>query len=241
MKALILAAGRGSRLCTLTQDRPKCLVEAKGKILLDWQTEALKGAGIQDITLVGGYMSELLPTKGYNVIINNDWSVTNMVMSLLKAKTILNENECIISYADIIYPSSTVSELLKETDDIAITYNTEWLDVWSNRFDDPLSDAETFKIDEFGYLTEIGKKANSVEEIEGQYMGLLKIKPSGFKKICNVVDSLALEEKNKLDMTSLLQKLITENIKIKAIPIDGNWFEIDNEEDLECFNNFKFR
>ena len=47
MKAIILAAGRGSRLLSLTEDRPKCLVEAGGKPLLAWQIEALRGAGIQ--------------------------------------------------------------------------------------------------------------------------------------------------------------------------------------------------
>ena len=52
MKAIILAAGRGSRMKLLTDEIPKCLVKLRGKSLLDWQLSALRAAGITDIALV---------------------------------------------------------------------------------------------------------------------------------------------------------------------------------------------
>ena len=52
MKDIILAAGRGSRMKNLTADRPKCLVELRGKALLDWQLEALRAAGVTEIAIV---------------------------------------------------------------------------------------------------------------------------------------------------------------------------------------------
>ena len=52
MKAIILAAGRGSRMGELSEDSPKCLVEVCGRTLLSWQIAALHGAGIEDIGLI---------------------------------------------------------------------------------------------------------------------------------------------------------------------------------------------
>lgn len=238
MKAIILAAGRGSRLCTLTQDKPKCMVELKNKPLLYWQIEALNGAGINDIYVVSGYLKEKIVANNIKLLENTRWSETNMVMSLLVAKEVLLTNTCIISYADIVYPPETIQKLVTDNiDDIIITYNTQWFDLWKERFEDPLSDAESFKIDNNGYLVEIGKKTNNLDDIQGQYMGLLKFTPKGSKIIIDYVYSLPNEQQDKLDMTSLLNKLIENKIKIKAIPIHGNWYEIDNENDLKLANN----
>ncbi|MBK1652709.1 sugar phosphate nucleotidyltransferase [Halorhodospira halochloris] len=60
MRAIILAAGQGTRLRPLTDDRPKCMVELEGKPLLEHQLEVLRGAGIEDIHVVGGYRAEWL-------------------------------------------------------------------------------------------------------------------------------------------------------------------------------------
>ena len=54
MRAIILAAGRGSRMKKLTEMHPKCLIKFKGKSLLDWQIEAIKKVGIENIALVTG-------------------------------------------------------------------------------------------------------------------------------------------------------------------------------------------
>ena len=71
MKAIILAAGRGSRMKKLTDERPKCLVKLRGKTLLDLQLDALKSAGISQIAIVTGYKRKLLANRGlqefYNV------------------------------------------------------------------------------------------------------------------------------------------------------------------------------
>ena len=73
MKAIILAAGRGSRMRKLTDENPKCLVLLRGKSLLDWQLEALRGAGIKQISIVTGYKRELLLDKGLKEFNNNRW------------------------------------------------------------------------------------------------------------------------------------------------------------------------
>ena len=55
MNAIILAAGRGSRMKNLTSDKPKCLVQLNGKTLIQWQLDALNQAGISNIAVVTGY------------------------------------------------------------------------------------------------------------------------------------------------------------------------------------------
>ena len=60
MKAIIIAAGTGSRLNPLTDDKPKCMLELNGKTLLQYQIEALRGAGIDRIVLIKGYRKEML-------------------------------------------------------------------------------------------------------------------------------------------------------------------------------------
>lgn len=82
MKAIILAAGRCSRMKDLTDDRPKCLVELRGKPLLEWQLIALRAAGISEIAIVTGYKRELLCNRGLHEFHNPRWADTNMVSSL---------------------------------------------------------------------------------------------------------------------------------------------------------------
>ena len=66
MKAVILAAGRGSRMNTTTNDRPKCLTKFRKKSLLDYQLEALRSNGINNIALVTGYLASKLDS--YNLV-----------------------------------------------------------------------------------------------------------------------------------------------------------------------------
>jgi L-glutamine-phosphate cytidylyltransferase len=59
-RAIILSAGKGSRLLPLTAERPKCLIELAGKTLLDWQLDALCAAGIREIVVVTGFRPDLV-------------------------------------------------------------------------------------------------------------------------------------------------------------------------------------
>lgn len=112
MKAIVLAAGRGSRLGSLTNDNPKCLTELFGKSLIEWQVKALNEAGINEIAIVRGYKKEKINIKNATYFDNDIWDKTNMVMSLYKADEWLQKYECIISYSDIIYKSEVI-DLLK--------------------------------------------------------------------------------------------------------------------------------
>lgn len=235
MRAIILAAGRGSRMGQLTAEIPKCLVKLGGKPLLEWQTGALLAAGVERIAIVTGWQPEQLANKGLDTFHNPRWSQTQMVVSLSCASQWLVADTCIVSYSDIFYPASAVRALMDAAADVAITYDPNWLSLWARRFADPLSDAESFDIDSSGRVTDIGRKTADARRIKGQYMGLLKFTPSGWRRTAGYLDGMASVERERLDMTGLLQRLTAAGIEVMAVPVAGPWGEVDSASDLALY------
>jgi choline kinase len=236
MKAIILAAGRGSRMKSKTDDNPKCLVKLDGEALLDRQLRALRDGGADQIAIVTGYRGEMLEGRADATFHNPRWSETNMVSSLATASDWLEREPVIISYSDIFYDPSAV-EALRDCDaDIAITFDRHWERLWEARFDDPLLDAETFRTDGDGRLVEIGGKPRSTDEIKGQYMGLLRFSPAGWAEFQAMREELDDAARDKLDMTSALQNVIRRGrVPIAALPYEATWGEIDSEDDLAVY------
>ena len=233
MKAIILAAGRGSRMKDLTDERPKCLIELRGKPLLDWQLLALREAGISEIAIVTGYKHELLANRGLKEFHNPRWDETNMVSSLACAEEWLDVESCIVSYSDIFYSASAVTALIESRFGLAVTYDENWRALWEKRFGDPLLDAETFRLTAEGTLAEIGNRPETVAEVEGQYMGLLRFTPSGWREVQRIRSLLPKEVRDSMHMTGTLQRVIAENrVQIAALPYVGDWGEVDSAEDL---------
>jgi L-glutamine-phosphate cytidylyltransferase len=234
-RAIILAAGRGSRMGGLTAEEPKCFARLHGKRLLDWQLRALRGAGMEPIALVRGYRAECFvdPVTYFD---SPRWQHSNMVRTLLAADTWLSTDACIVSYSDIVYRAETVSRLAQTESDLAIAYDPAWLDLWSQRFQDPLLDAETFRLDRAGNLLEIGERASTLAEIQGQYMGLLKFTPAGWARVRQLLAALSEPEVDRLDMTSLLRLGLRAGWQIAVSPVCGAWGEVDAERDLELYH-----
>lgn len=236
MKVIILAAGRGSRMKNHTDERPKCLVELRGKPLLEWQLAAIREAGVTEIAIVTGYKREMLSAYGLVEFHNPRWVETQMVTSLVCASEWLEKDLCIVSYSDIFYEASAIRALMESSADIAVTYDPNWLELWTNRFGDPLLDAETFRLNPDGTLAEIGNKPKTLDEIKGQYMGLLRFTPAGWKEVVRMREGLTQELRDKMHMTGTLQRLIfTENKKVTALPYIGYWGEVDTYEDLALY------
>ena len=234
MKALILAAGRGARLGGLNGDAPKCLVPLAGRPLLEWQLAALRGACVEEIGVVRGYRAHLLDGRGLVTFENRCWARTNMVASLACAGRWLHTGPTIVSYSDIFYGTATVATLIAAPGDIAITYDPDWLTLWSRRFADPLSDAETFRL-EGSRVVDIGGRATDVDEVNGQYMGLLKITPAGWIAIDGYLATLSTERRDTLDMTGLLSALVAAGHSVGGVPVSGPWGEVDSASDLTLY------
>jgi choline kinase len=235
MRAIILAAGRGSRLGVHTESQPKCLVELAGKSLIHWQHDALRSAGVEQIAVVRGYQAESLPTYFDAVFDNPRWSQTNMVTTLRCAAEWLATEPCLVAYSDIVYHPAILCALMRAEGPLAITYDRCWQALWQARFTEPLLDAESFQLTPGGDLSEIGGRAASLEAIEGQYMGLLKFTPQGWHATEAWLAQRSPAEQDRMDMTSLLAGLLKEEVRIAAVPVSGGWCEVDSADDLSLY------
>jgi len=236
MRALILAAGRGSRLGQLGDDRPKCLVELAGKPLIERQMAALRHGGAEEIGVVRGYRAEMIDYPSVTCFTNQRWAETNMVMSLNCAARWLRSGPVIVSYADIFYRSELVRDLAAAPGQLVVTYDKDWRNLWTRRFADPLTDAETFRINAEGRLLEIGGKTTRIEDIQGQYMGLLKFTPPAWNAAEELLGTLDPATRDRLDMTGLLARLLAaSDIPIATFGTHGQWGEIDNLADVALY------
>ncbi len=241
MKAIILAAGRGSRMKGFTDDVPKCLVKLAGKTLLERQLAALRSAGVDEIAIVRGYHGELLEGFGATLFENPDWQTTNMVASLRCAGRWLSSGDCIVSYSDIFYGAATISRLIQAKGLLAVAYDPDWRWLWEKRFADPLSDAESFRLNSGGEIVDIGRRTATYDDVQGQYMGLLRFCPATWTKVVSLLDGMLAADAGRIDMTSLLSRLIHAGVTIDAVPIAERWGEVDAASDLFLYEELALR
>lgn len=249
---IILAAGCGTRLQPYTKDRPKCMVELHDRPLIQWHLATARAVGITDITLVGGYRADLLPTENVTVVHNEQFDSTNMVASLLCARDRFT-HRVIVAYGDILYNTAVLKRLLDAPDEISVVIDRAWRAYWQQRCDDPLDDAESLRLATDGRILDIGQPPRSVEEIEGQYIGLMSFSGQGLSALLEFCDSAADAHANgkqivpcprpfpKWYMTDLLQALIARGVYVRSLAIDGGWLEVDNGRDLRLAERMTVR
>lgn len=248
MRLIVLAAGSGTRLRPLTDDRPKCLVEVAGRTLLEWQIEAAARVGIQDVVVVGGHRAERLDGSGVRVVLNPAFETTNMVQSLFRARDFFGDG-FIASYGDIAYSVDVLRELVGNAAPIGVAVDTNWRAYWDARFEDPLSDAESLRIDARGLITSIGRTEPDIDMIEAQFMGLVAFRNSGVTSLEAAYDTAFADERagrapfgsnvslDRMFMTDLLQGLIDGGKPIAAVTVAGGWIEVDSMRDLAIAEN----
>lgn len=236
MKVIILAAGRGSRMKSSTEILPKGMVSIFGQPILQHAFNTLEKAGIKrdDIAIVTGYNKEKINYEGVTYFHNEIWADTNMFYSLTQAKEWLEQEPCIMCYSDILFSTEPILKLLESTADLTMTSYTGFWNLWENRFENPLEDLETFILKN-GTLTEIGAKPESKEQVMGQYMGLLKITPKSWADIQEAIQKPMKKTVKKLDMTTLLQHLLSLGHSISVLDCNNLWLECDNEEDIKLY------
>jgi len=246
MKAIILAAGEGQRLRPLTDNKPKCLVELFGKNLLDWKIELLKKFDISDIIIVTGYKNEKIDLNHIKFYRNNLYQSTNMVETLFCARDEFDDSILVI-YGDIIFEAKVLESILKNKDEISVVIDQNWKEYWKIRFNNPLDDAESLMLDKDGFIDSIGQKVNNINEISGQYIGLIKFSKKSIQKILKFYDEMKEKSKKGINplnpnllfeesyMTDFLQSMINFGFKIKAIPVKNGWLELDSINDYNTY------
>ncbi|HEX5179788.1 MAG TPA: NTP transferase domain-containing protein [Gemmatimonadaceae bacterium] len=107
-KAVILAAGRGTRLGTLAEEMPKCLLPVGGKAPLDHHLDSLAAAGIQDVTVVVGFEGDRVAAHAAGrcrIVVNDRYETTNSIVSLHLAGAHLRGHAFVMQNADVLYQS----------------------------------------------------------------------------------------------------------------------------------------
>jgi L-glutamine-phosphate cytidylyltransferase len=240
MKMLILAAGQGKRLRPLTDNIPKCMVRYKDKPIIDHIIETAKRCGIEEIAVVSGYkkniLEEYLKESNLKFYSNYQFDSSNMVTTLFCAKKFMDD-DLIISYADIVYNDQVLEKLIKFDDNFGVIVDRKWKELWLKRMANPLDDAETLKIKN-GQIVELGKKPKNYMDVEGQYIGLIKISKKIINEVIKFYENLDKnsiyngQDFKKMYLTSFIQIAINNSFKIKPVFINGGWIEIDSPDDL---------
>ncbi len=243
-RAIHLAAGEGSRLRPITNDRPKPLVELDGRSMLERNVDTLNAVGVTDQVVVTGYRSDQIEKLGYETEHNPIYDETDMVYSLFCAEDRFPEDrDLIISYGDIVYEPEVVNNLLESDAEVAVVVDKDWDELWGARFDDPLEDAETLKMDEEGQILEIGSEPEDYDEIEAQYIGLIKIRSDFIEEFRETYYSLSEperegEKRSSVEMTRFIQYFVDNGRDVEAVPVNNGWLEVDTTEDLKMYRDW---
>lgn len=240
--AIHLAAGEGTRLRPLTNDRPKPLVELGGTSLLERNVETLERAGVDEQVVVTGHEGDQIRDLGLETVHNEVYDETEMVYSLFRAADEFPDEgagDLVISYGDIVYEQEVVEELLACDAPMGIVVDRQWRALWEARFDDPLEDAETLSLDDQGRIQSIGDTPSDYDDIDAQYTGLLKVRNDHVEPLIDVYRELDDQQDGyvSIDTTAFLQGLIDDGWHLQAVPVDGGWLEVDTLSDLEHYRS----
>jgi len=238
-KAIIIAAGLGSRLNPLTNDKPKCLLEIASKSILQHQIDTLRSCAIVDISVVKGYKKEKINYPNITYYENIDYHNNNILTSLFYAEDEM-DSPFIFSYSDIIYKKDILEKLLESKSDISLIVDTDWEKQYENRKKHPVSEAELVKVKD-NKIIEIGKNVIPKDSY-GEFIGLAKFSKKGteilkkeYHRVLNEFKNRPFQKASSLKkayLTDMIQELIDKGHSISNVDIQGNWMEIDTDEDL---------
>ncbi len=241
-KALIIAAGLGSRLKKHTENLPKCMLDFGGKTLLQRQLDSYKKFGIKDISLIRGYKKEKIRYKGIKYFENTDYKNNNILNSIFYAEKIINGN-IIISYSDILFNSSVVERTINSDHDISVVVDIDWRGYYVGRKDHPISEAENVIFNSNNEVEKIGKINTDNEEVHGEFIGMIKLSNRGteifkehfhrLKKIYWNKPFQRAKSFQKAYLTDFIQELVDIGIKVHCVIIESGWKEIDTVEDYK--------
>ena len=242
MKVIILAAGIGSRLMPLTNDRPKCMVKLLDDTLIERQIKIFHSYDINDITIVTGYKNEVIDMPNVNYVNNPNYEITNMNESLFCALKPSNSS-VLVTYGDIVFEPKIVQQMLEITNDIRLAVRINWKEYYQNRTMHPLSEAENVLI-ENGRILETRKNISKALENQqiGEFLGIMMLSSEQIKILLERYSDLkknhtgTFHSSSSLHMaylTDMLQEMIDFGVRINPVFAEGKWFEIDTLEDIK--------
>ena len=243
MNAIILAAGEGMRLRPETNNIPKGMVKLFDKSFLEIQIDIFKKCGIDDITIVTGYLSDQITFPSINYFKNENYSSTSGIVSLFCAKEKLQDNT-IITYSDLIFEKSIIDDVINFKGDIGVTVDLDWEKNYENRDQHPKSEADNVLLNKDGDIQKLRKNISTCKENEkiGEFSGIVKLSRKSSKMFLDKYSELKNSHKGKFHnapsleksiIPDMMQELINSGINVEPILISGKWCEIDTQQDLE--------
>jgi choline kinase len=227
--AVIVAAGRATRLRPLTDDTPKCLLPIAGEPLLVRATRLLHQAGVERIAVVVGYRQEQVRAAVQNrceCVVNPFFPLCNNMGSLWFARQFVGGAPFVYLHGDLVFEPSLLETALAEAsraeDDIRLV--TEFGPV----------DAEAMKVrtDEARLLLDVNKEI-PLEAAAGEWIGMALVRNS--RRLFEVVEERLLGGDYERYDAIALEQLAEEGAKIRCVPTGGRaWREVDFATDYEA-------
>ena len=223
MRAIILAAGAGTRLNPLTNGCPKCLVPAGKKLLLDHQLEALQGVGVGDIVLVVGYEADQIREHcgaAVRYIENPDYLKTNSIYSLYLACGELDTDTFLFN-CDILFHPVLLKRMLDSGRPNIVAVDSHIKRV---------ANEMNVRFERDGCVAAISKELDPASA-QAQSVQLVKFDAAGAQLVRREVERLIQLKKKDIFPTSSYGPLIEAGLLYAVEAGDLPWAEIDSMED----------
>lgn len=254
--AIIAAAGFEKQLLPLIEDKPKCLLDIKGKTILERAVAALNDCNIKDIALIRGYKKEAITLPNIRYYDNDRYEDTGELYSLFCAENEL-KGRTLVLYGDIIFDTAILEKLLKSPADITLVVDLAWLDQEQRGAQPTHLNPDLVSLAEppgKSYLSrfvmpegehrviKIGQQL-SRERAHGEFIGMAMFSEKGTQALRDCYRASQEKYKStgfheagsltKASFTDLLQELIDRGHTVQAVPIFKGWMEVDSFEEYQ--------
>jgi len=224
MKAIIMAAGVGSRLLNISNGRPKCLITAGKETLISRMVRLLRQRNVKDITVITGYMSHLVRQDLGNKVRYFDnpfYHVTNSIASLWLARELLTE-DIILMNADLFLEDAILDVTLSQTKEAVMLSDSTRIETADFRFG----------VDGNRILKTGNKLTN--DETDCEYVGVVRIDANFIRPFKNRLEYLLAKGDFNNWWEGVLYSFIEEGVDIFHTDIKGTfWTEVDNSTDYQ--------
>ena len=251
--AIIPAAGFEKQLLPLIQDKPKCLLDVKGKTILERQVAALNEVNIKDIVVVRGYQKEKIAFPNLRYYDNDRYEDTGELTSIFCAEREL-KGRCLLLYSDIIFETGILLKLLKSPADVSIVVDLAWTDHHRQKLPNPHVKPDLVLLDNppaTGYrfvppdgpdrLLKIGQHLDA-DQAHGEFIGLAMFSERGTDLLKSAHAAAAAKPDapfheapslKKASLTDMLQELVDRGQAVSCVTIYKGWMEVDTFEDYQ--------
>ena len=231
MKAIILAAGLGSRLLPLTADRPKCLVPAGSRTILEHQLLALRAAGIDDVTVVGGYRYDRLvefvdrldDDLRPKLIFNPFFAVSSSIGSVWAARDLL-DGPFLLLNGDTLYEAAPLREALSRL--------PEGISLFIEPAVEP--EADDMRVNaQLGKVLEVGKTLDP-QRAEYRSLGIVACPDADGGTYRAALDEVIAAPGGEQRFHHDVVDLLARRLRVSAVTLNpGTWQEIDSPADID--------